>query len=365
MNNPSAPVTAALGPWRIAFVVVASMMLSLLALAYIELWGPGTDVRIYFFGGIRNLGELEQLLHQNYLKGLRNIMILILLYAILYLFFFVMIFEALALLFFLFSSKWCRPVVFISYKNTEEGSRSDTTKMSEEMETGLRQNGIDAKRFRYTTELHHDQVNFNILKDLRRSKVLIVLPDAYKPSYVNAEIAMAAYAAKPVFLIRHATDQRLPDTANSGHAVLTWKAVKKENFKLLAKMMRYVSNNWRSRFFILYMPLICLFYLVAFFEDDSKYTWWGLLGFGVLIAALLHFQVPLEHVLNGVKFVVCLLGAAAACVTLYYILRRVHLQKVVRQTILTGGDTYQHFEAADYGKDLLALLDRKGLQIAD
>src|SRR5205085_6422556 len=101
---------------------IISIVIALSTLLYLETMGYSNKIQQLYFGNISNLGQLEKLIGKSYYVGIKSIMLLIFIFFIAYICFFVFFFELTALAYFLITSKWRKPAVFISYKKAEAGA---------------------------------------------------------------------------------------------------------------------------------------------------------------------------------------------------------------------------------------------------
>ena len=235
--------------------VICALLLPLGTLLFMEHMHYADKIKSVFFGNIESLGAFKQYFADNYWKGAEMLMGIIAVSFIAYIIFYVFFFELLALLYFFLSSKWRKPKVFISYKNTASDSLADTKDISLEVKKNLEDFGFDVLYHEFDPELHHDKVNDEIRKKQKQSAALIAIPHPYEQSYVDSEILVAFNDGKPVYIIKHTPDQRLPNTANSGHTVLLLAKLKKAKYKPLSDILQYTHKMWHTRFYILTEPL--------------------------------------------------------------------------------------------------------------
>ncbi|MCW3109586.1 MAG: hypothetical protein JWQ09_4092 [Segetibacter sp.] len=344
------------------FSGILSIAMALFTLFFIERMGYADDIQQYFFGGISDLGQLEKFVGKNYYEGIKSIMLLIFAFFVTYICFFVFFFELIALGYFLITSKWLKPSVFISYKKAEAGARVNTDKIALALKTDLEQKGFKVLFFQYTTKLDHDNVNFQIQKLLRQAHAMIVIPDPYHPSYVNSEILCAVNSFKPVYILKHTKDQKLPDTANSGHTVLLLDKLKKEKYQPLSYILQYVHKVWHKRLFIIGMPLTSFLFPFLYLEEADGDFFKAILAFGFLTALLVYFKLPILTVLLVVKIIITLLGVVGAYVTMSAIFANIRFQKVIKQSMINAGNTYDYFVAAGFDKKILDCIDKVGLE---
>jgi hypothetical protein len=282
-----------------------------------------------------------------------------------YAIFYLLIFECIALLYFFISSRRKNPEVFISYKNTEDDSKSDTTNIALSIKKVLEDNSFRVHFFKYSKTMRHDAINNEIQSMLRKADVMVVIPDPYHPSYVDTEIQCAAYAEKPVFLIKHVKDQKLPNTANSGHTVLLLDKLKKEKYQPLIYLLQYVHKNWHTRLFIPGKPFEYFFNAVTTIIEGIQTFGLAFVGLVTAVFLLVYFSVPVIIVLTILKIVVSAIGLVAAFITLDKIIQNIRLQKLIRQSILSSGKTYEHYKEAKFPKNILSSVDKAGLTLQE
>lgn len=322
-------------------------------------------IQKHFFASSFNMKQLEIAAGGSFYKSIKIVIVLILIVFVVYAIFYLLIFECIALLYFFITSRWHNPKVFISYKNTEDDSKTDTTNIALDIKKVLEQNGFTVHFFKYSKTMRHDVINNEIQNMLRRSDAMVVIPDPYQPSYVDTEIQCAAYAEKPVFLIKHIKDQKLPNTANSGHTVLLLDKLKKEKYQPLIYLLQYVHKNWHTRLFIPGKPFEYFFDAVTSIIEGIQKFGLALAGLIAAIFLLVYFSVPVKTVLTILKIVVTGIGVVAAFITLDKIIQNIRLQKLIRQSILTSGKTYEHFKEAEFPKNILTSLDKAGLALQE
>lgn len=340
-------------------------LLASISLYAIEQMGYANDFRNYFFGGITDMGQFKSTIKNEWIKGTRNVMFLVFAFTILYIVVFALIFEFFALVYFVFSSKWRKPKVFISYKNSDKGDEVNTTQIALSIKKFLEEKGFKVLFFQYTETLHHDQVNFEIQKMLRACNAMVVIPDPYHPSYVDSEILYASTEQKPVFIIKHTKDQKLPNTANSGHTVFLWPRLKKAKLEPLNYLLKYVHNFWAMRLFVIGSPLLS--FLMPFFvlDEKSKGLDKTIIVFALATLALVFFSTSLETLLWILKISISAIGVYVAYYTLLQIFKTINFQKIIKQSILSSGHTYDHYVAAEIDKSIIYCLDKQGLAIND
>jgi hypothetical protein len=343
--------------------VFFSVLLAIGTFLYLDASGVSTDIRHYFFGNSAALETFSQYAGASYWERLKAVMLLLFIFFVLYSFIFLLFFEALAVLYFLLSSKWRKPCVFISYKNSEAGAVTNTTMMAGEIRSQLESKAFRTLFFEYSTAMHHDEVNFRIQENLRKCQAMVVVPDPQHPSYVNTEIQGAVLSYKPVYLIRYKDDQELPDTANSGHTVFIWDKLKESKFSALLYLLRYVHNYWTTRFFILSTPLFSFFIPFSLLDENENTFIKSLIVFALVVAGLIYINVSLPGLLLCLELITTLVAAAGAYLTISAILERSRLQNAARQSVLNGGSAYMAFKDAGIAEDILNCLDKNGLAI--
>jgi hypothetical protein len=344
---------------------VLSIVLALSTWFFIEYLDIAYGIEKYFSGSAYDMQQLQMAAGNSYFKSIRTLFVLLLIVFVLYAVFYLLLFECMALLYFFISSKWRNPEVFISYKNTDADDEADTTNIAGTIKQALEQKGFTVHFFKYSKTMRHDVINNEIQKMLRRSHAMVVIPDPYHPSYVDTEIQCAAYAEKPVFIIKHTKDQRLPNTANSGHTVLLLDKLKKEKYQPLVYLLQYVHKNWHTRLFIPGEPFVYFFETITNIIESIQNLTWALVGFVLTLVLLVYFKVPVNWVLSGLKIVITGIGIIAAFITLQKIGQNIRLQKVIRQSMLSSGKTYDHFKKAAFSKNILGCLDKAGLKLQE
>lgn len=342
--------------------ILISVASAILIFTIMEIGGVSERCSQYFFGNMENMGQLNFFLEEGYYKGIRNIMVLIFMLFVLYMVFFIVISFCFSFLYFLLKSKWRKPKVFISHKHSAEGALVNTSKIALDIKAILEKEGFGICFFKYTNELHHDQVNHQIRELLRQSDCMVVVPDPYAPSYVNTEIQCAAYDHKPVYIIKHTKDQKLPDTANSGHPVILYQTLDKKTLSPLPKVLNYVHNHWQSQVHILAYSLIAPFYVLVENDEDGL-SFKQIAIFAAFCFGMVYFNVPFLYVLWLIKLLTIGIGAYGCYMMLTDIFKKSNLQKAVNQSIVTGGTTYDYFKAAELGDDVLRVLDKNGLSL--
>lgn len=338
-----------------------SIILASAAWYCVEHFGITQALQTFFFGPSYSMKQLQAAAGGSFYHSIKTVVVLILIVFVVYAIIFLLVFECFAVCYFFISSKWRNPEVFISYKNTETGSKTDTTSIALAIKQALEQNRFTVHFFNYDKSAKHDLVNNEIQQLLRKSDAMVVIPDPYHPSYVDTEIQCAAYAEKPVFLIRHVKDQKLPNTANSGHLVLSWNQLKQQHCQPLVYLLQYVHKNWHTRLFIPGKPLLFFLESVTGIMEAIQTYLLAFISFIAAVFLLVYFAIPATVVLFILQATVTLIGVAAAFITLDKILENNRLQKVTRQSVLSSGKTYELFKAANLPKEVLSAIDKRGL----
>jgi hypothetical protein len=342
---------------------ILSIALSVCTWFFIEYIDIAYGIEKYFFASSINMKHLEIAAGGSFYKSVKTVIILILIVFVLYAIFFLLCFECMALLYFFIFSKWHNPEIFISYKNTEEDSKTDTTDIALAIKKVLEQNRFTVHFFKYSKTMRHDVINNEIQSMLRRAHAMVVIPDPYNPSYVDTEIQCAAYAEKPVFIIKHTKDQKLPNTANSGHTVLLLDKLKKEKYQPLIYLLQYVHKNWHTRLFIPGKPLEYFFEAITTIIEGIQTYVLALIGLITAVFLMVYFAIPVNTVLTILKIVVTCIGIVAAYITLNKIIQNIRLQKIIRQSMLSSGKTYDYYKEAKFSKNILTSLDKAGLAL--
>lgn len=342
---------------------VLSVLLAVCTWLFIEYFDIAYGIQKYFLGSAFNMKQLQAASGKSYLKGIEVLGILIVIMFVVYAFFYLLLFECIALLYFFISSRCRNPSVFISYKNTTNDSKTDTTNIALAIKKVLEGKGFRVYFFKYTQTKRHDVINNEIQNMLRKADCMVVIPDPYNPSYVDTEIQCAAYSQKPVFIIKHTKDQELPNTANSGHTVLLLDKLKKEKFTPLIYLLQYVHKNWHTRLFIAGKPFLFFFETITDIIERIQAFGLAMAGFAFIIVLLVFFSVRVEYVLMALKIIVTIMGVIAAFITLKNIIQNLLLQKVIRQSILNSGKTYELYRQAEFDKSIVDCVDKKGLKL--
>lgn len=348
-------------------LLIAFLSLALAAATWycIDYFGITQGLQNYFFGSSHSMKKIQAAAGGSFYNSIKTVIVLILIVFVVYAVIFLLVFECFALCYFFISSKWRNPKVFISYKNTDTDSKTDTTSIALAVKKVLEQKGFGISFFNYNKNSGHDVVNNEIQRMLRRSDAMVVIPDPYHPSYVDTEIQCAAYAEKPVFLIRHVKDQKLPNTANSGHPVLSWDQLKKQQYQPLVHLLQYVHKNWHTRLFIPGKPFLFFLESVTGIIEGIQTYALAFVGFIAAVFLLVYFDVPPALVLIILQIIVTGIGVAAAFITLDKIFEHTHLQKVTRQSVLGSGKTYELFKEAHFPKEVLLAIDKQGLSLQE
>lgn len=344
---------------------ILSILLAVCTLLVIEYVDAAFGIKKIFFNSSYDMKQFQIAAGGSFYKSIKAGFVLILVVFVLYAIFYVLVFECIALLYFFVTSRWRDQPVFISYKNTEEDSKTDTTNIALDIKKVLETNGFKVYFFKYTKIMRHDFINKEIQSMLRRAHSIVVIPDPYHPSYVDTEIQYAAIAEKPVFLIKHTKDQKLPNTANTGHTVLLLDKLKKEKYQPLVYLLRYVNKNWHTRLFIPGKPFEYFFDTITSIIEGVQNYVLALAGLVAAVFLLIYFSVPVNTVLLILKIVVTGIGIVAAFVTLDKIIQNIRLQQLTRQSIISSGKTYEHYKEAEFPKNILTCLDKVGLALQE
>lgn len=344
---------------------VLSVLLAVCTWLLIEYFDIADGLQKHFFSSAYDMKQVQAAAGNNFYKSIKIVLVLILIVFVLYAIVYLLVFEGIALLYFFVSSRWRNPGVFISYKNTQGDAKTDTTNIALTIKKLLEKKGFKVYFFKYSKTMRHDVINNEIQNMLRKAHALVVIPDPYNPSYVDTEIQCAAYAKKPVFIIKHSKDQKLPNTANSGHTVLLLDKLQKEKYQPLVYLLQYVHKNWHTRLFIPGKPFEYFFESITNIIEGIQTYALALVGFIAAVVLLVYFSVPVDIVLTMLKIVVTAIGIVAAFITLDRIVQNIRLQKVIRQSILSSGKTYELYKQAKFAENILDCIDKAGLKIKD
>ena len=348
-------------PKQKRFAIFLSIVITATTFLFIEYMHFDKGVQQKIFPNAGNLDDLRRFFGRNYYEGIKTVMLLIFQFFVVYVSFFVLLFEAIAIAYFIATSRWTNPKVFISYKYSGQDAAVNTNKIAATIKSELEKKGFKVLYFKYNNQLEHDSVNFEIQNLLRRSKAMVVVPDPYHPSYVNAEIASAVTANKPVYIIKHTKDQRLPDTANSGHTVLLLDKLKKGKYKPLTHILQYVHRLWYTRLYIIWGPLVTFLYPFMSLDDENGGVLKGLGIFALVTVALVFFKVPLVTILIIVKLIITVIGGVGSYLTTEEIVKNIALEKVIKQSMINDRNTYDYFKEAGFSKNVLDAIDQVGL----
>lgn len=344
---------------------VLSVLLAVCTWLFIEYLDIAYGIQKYFAASATDMKQLQLAAGSSFYNSIKIVVVLVLIVFVVYAIFYLAFFECIALVYFFISSKWYNPEVFISYKHTADDSKTDTSSIALGIKRALEAKGFRVHFFKYTKRVQHDAINSEIQNMLRRAHSMVVIPDPDQPSYVDTEIQCAAYAEKPVFIIKHTKEQKLPSTANSGHTVLLLDKLKKEKYQPLIYLLQYVHKNWHTRLFIPGKPFLIFFESVTNIIEGIQTYALALVGFISAIVLLVYFSVKIEYVLLGLKLVITFIGIMAAFSTLKNIMQNIRLQKVIRQSILNSGKSYELYKEAEFPKNILDCVDKTGLKIKD
>lgn len=345
--------------------VILSLVLAVCVLLVIDYVDTSIGIKKIFFNSSYNMKQFRIDAGGDFFESIKIGFVMILVVFVVYALFYLLVFECVALLYFFVTSRWVDQAVFISYKNTEDDSKADTTNIALAIKKVLEENGFKVYFFKYTNTMRHDFINKEIQRMLRKAHSMVVIPDPYHPSYVDTEIQYAAIEEKPVFLIKHTKDQKLPNTANTGHTVLLLDKLKKEKYQPLVYLLRYVNKNWHTRLFIPRKPFEYFSDTVGTIIESIKSYGLGFVGFVAVVFSLIYFSVPVTTVLFILKMIVTGIGIVAAYITLDKIIQNIQLQKLTRQSIISSGKTYEHYKEAGFPKNILACLDKAGLALQE
>ncbi len=308
----------------------------------------------YNFAQLKAIGKTNT-------EGITIVVFFILHFVLRYSVFSLIFFELLALPYFLVSSSWRKPRVFISYKMNTAGAKVNTNQIALDIKKHLSEKGFTVLHFQYESLPDHDYLNFQIKKLLKKADAMIAVPDPYFPSYVDAEIACAVNNDKPVYIIKHTIDQKLPATANSGHTVLLLDNLIKENYKPLGHILNYTHQIWYKRLFIIWLPLVTFLLPLQYFNDGEGKLTLGLIILGLFIAGIIYLKVPISTVFLILKFAIVLAQSLSVYLTLIEIYGRVRFEKIIRQSMINAGNTYEYFVEAEFDKRVLYCIDKDGL----
>jgi hypothetical protein len=304
---------------------------------------------------LANTDNLKQLLTDSWISNLMLVGIIFFGIILYYLLISIFVFICLSILYVIFSSKWKKPTIFISYKHADADAKVNTDKIATDMKAALEEQGFRINFFKFDINASHDQVNHQIRELLRSCDMMIVVPDPYKPSYVNTEIQGAALAEKPLFIIKHTEDQRLPDTANSGHPVILYRKLDKKTFSPLPKIILHVCRHWSVQWQLILKSLsepLDKSDKADLFSDVSR---WIFAGIALLLVKLSVSATIILGILQGIVFGVI---SYSAYIFMGKIAQYIAVNNAARQSVLTGGNTNATFaEIFEDDESVMACLD--------
>jgi hypothetical protein len=335
------------------------LVLASIVVAAFVVWLANTFFQIKYITDyiqfLANTDNINQLLTNDWIRNLTLVGVVFLGIILYYLVISIFVFTCLSMLYVIFASKWKKPTIFISYKHADADAKVNTDKIATDMKTALEQQGFRINFFQFDPNASHDQVNHQIRELLRSCDMMIVVPDPYKPSYVNTEIQGAALAEKPLFIIKHTKDQRLPDTANSGHPVILYQKLDKKTFSPLPQIILHVCRHWSVQWQLILKSLsepLEKSDNIDLFSDGSR---WIFTGVALLLVKLSVSSTIILGILQGI-----VLGIIAYCAYIFIskIAQYIDLNNAARQSILTGGDTNATFaEVFEDNESVMACLD--------
>lgn len=341
------------------YAILLSICIALISIFAVDYAGETKFILEYTIGSADDAGDFNFLLKEDFFDGAKKIAAIFLITIILYLIFALFLFICLSVIYVVFSSKWTKPRIFISYKHADENAAVNTDKIAMDMKNALEAQGFGINFFKYDPNGTHDQVNYQIRELLRSSDIMIVVPDPYKPSYVNTEIQCAAYDNKPVFIVKHTKDQRLPDTANSGHPVILYNKLDKNTFQPVPKMLLQVCNHWSVRWRLVLYALFSPFQILMLSDDDDGISLTHIAIFVGISLILVKLCVPFIYIIWAIKLIVFAVIAYGAYFSIDEIFKNINLKNAARQSVLTGGDTNTIFASVfDNDKEVLDCLDK-------
>ena len=323
------------------------------------IWLANTFLQIEFITNyieiFANPDNLNLLLTNGWMQSLMIVGIAFFSITLYYLLISIFVFICLSILYIIFSSKWAKPTIFISYKHAEADAKVNTDKIATDMKTALEEQGFRINFFEFDPNASHDQVNHQIRELLRSCDMMIVVPDPYKPSYVNTEIQGAALAEKPLFLIKHTEDQRLPDTANSGHPVILYQKLDKKTFSPLSKIILNVCRHWSVQTALIFKSLA---EPIAKSDENDLFSDVNRWIFAALGLLLVKFSVSSTIILGLLQGLVFAVITYCAYLFMGKIAQYIDLNNAARQSVLTGGDTNATFaEIFEDDAEVMACLD--------
>lgn len=330
-----------------------------IGIATFVIWLANTFLQIEYITNyieiFANPYYLNQLLTDGWVQSLMIVGIAFFSITLYYLLISIFVFICLSIFYIIFSSKWAKPTIFISYKHAEADAKVNTDKIATDMKAALEEQGFRINFFQFDPNASHDQVNHQIRELLRSCDMMIVVPDPYKPSYVNTEIQGAALAEKPLFLIKHTEDQRLPDTANSGHPVILYKKLDKKTFSPLPKIILHVCRHWSVQAALIFKSLA---EPIAKSDENDLFSEGNRWIFAGIALLLVKFSVSSTIILGLLQGIVFAVVAYCAYIFVSKIAQYIDLNNAARQSVLTGGDTNAIFEEIfENDEKIMACLD--------
>jgi len=102
----------------------------------------------------------------------------------------------------------------------------------------------------------HDQTVLEVREMLKKSDIMLVMPSVNQKSFVDAEILSALVTDKPVVILKHSAEQKLPDTAFVGLPVFNLDKLSAQNFHPLYFFIRRITGNRLHNFYLLGLMLL-------------------------------------------------------------------------------------------------------------
>ena len=232
----------------------------------------------------------------------------------------------------LFYTQWRSVRVFISYKNEYTEIAKELKHFFENQAKGFR---VEMLAF---AKRQHDETVSEVRDMIRRSDIMVCIPDPEAPSFVNAEILAMSVLGKPIVLVRHHKDQQLPHTALSGYPVLELEKLRKYKLKPLADYCTFICRHFRDldRFF---SRLLVIFGIVELAQEFRAYII-------VVVLLVLAGLSSLKALLSLGLYLLMISLLLGVIIQLIAIFQERLASKVARQQMLSGHTTFQKLNEA-------------------
>jgi hypothetical protein len=131
-----------------------------------------------------------------------------------------------------------RPRIFLSYHHSHYQQILPFA-------AALRTAKLEPSFVNFSDSYEHDRLLDDIYDRVKQADFFICFP-GLEPSFVEAEIAAAISARKPIFIMLSQHNRGAPNTSHKSYPALMLETLQSENYKSLKAFIAYLYGNWWS-----------------------------------------------------------------------------------------------------------------------